>query len=486
MNTPHWLERGMMLLRSKTQPSATNTKPALNSLQDDHATKERIEASIKKREQVLPERTLRKVMKELQNVIDPQVSEIEGGRRAKVFSQWYLKASAPQRMDVWLLISEFFGPDAKKVMAAKDEYTQAFGTPEEGAAEIKLRRSLISPRTRLFQRFAAFEGGLRFLMDMRAEMLPLLRSNKALAALDVELESLFSTWFDVAFLELRQLSWNSPASLIEKLIQYEAVHFIKSWADLKNRLDSDRRCYGFFHPNLPQEPLIFVEVALLEEMAQSITPLLDENAAPENLQKASVAIFYSISNTQMGLKGVGFGDSLIKRVVQVLRDEFPKLKVFATLSPIPGLRGWMAKNAQALLDRLPEQERAALMKSLSQKEYNPQEIFKAIDSLDTWQDNENVKRFLLQSAAVYLGQTLVDHHPADAVARFHLGNGARIERLNWFADPSTKGAKQSWGIMVNYLYDLKKLDKNRTALTQGKIAVSSAVEDLFLPPVKED
>ena len=146
----------------------------------------------------------------------------------------------------------------------------------------------------------------------------------------------------------------------------------------------------------------------------------------------------------------------------------------------------MAKNAQALLDRLPEQEIAALMKSLSQKEYNPQEIFKAIDSLDTWQDNENVKRFLLQSAAVYLGQTLVDHHPADAVARFHLGNGARIDRLNWFADPSAKGAKQSWGIMVNYLYDLKKLDKNRTALTQGKIAVSSAVEDLFLPPVKED
>ena len=178
MNTPHWLERGMMLLRSKNQSGVVSAKPALSSLPDDRATKDRIEASIKQREQVLPARLLRRVLKELQNVIDPQVSEIEGGRRAKLFSQWYLKASAPQRLDVWLLISEHFGPDAKKVMAAKDEYTQAFGTPEEGSAEIKLRRSLISPRTRLFQRFAAFEGGLRFLMDLSAEMLPLLKTNK--------------------------------------------------------------------------------------------------------------------------------------------------------------------------------------------------------------------------------------------------------------------------------------------------------------------
>jgi malonyl-CoA decarboxylase len=481
MNTPHWLERGMMLLRSKTQPSATNTKPALNSLQDDHVTKERIEASIKKREQVLPERTLRKVMKELQNVIDPQVSEIEGGRRAKVFSQWYLKASAPQRMDVWLLISEFFGPDAKKVMAAKDEYTQAFGTPEEGAAEIKLRRSLISPRTRLFQRFAAFEGGLRFLMDMRAEMLPLLRSNKALAALDVELESLFSTWFDVAFLELRQLSWNSPASLIEKLIQYEAVHFIKSWADLKNRLDSDRRCYGFFHPNLPQEPLIFVEVALLEEMAQSITPLLDENAAPENLQKASVAIFYSISNTQPGLKGVGFGDSLIKRVVEVLKAEFPKLKTFATLSPIPGLRPWVLKNCDALLQRLSDKEQSALLKSLGLESSQFSDFLKLLEPGEVMQKNPLLQSFLMRAASVYLGQTFGENGPLDAVAKFHLHNGARVERINWDADPSSKGAKQSWGIMVNYQYDLKKLDRHRQLLAKGVISTSSGVQDLFLP-----
>ncbi len=481
MNTPQWLVQGMRLLKGKV----ASTAPAPMSSVDKRSTRERVDASLKKRDEALS-RSLRKILTQLQTIIDPKVSETEGGRRAMAFAHWYELSLPEVRMDVWLLMSEHFGPDAQAVFEAKEEFAMAYGTNDEGAAEIRLRRLLVSPRTRLFQRFAAFDGGMRFLLNLRAELLPALKTNKRLMALDAELESLFATWFDVAFLELRKLSWDSPASLIEKLIQYEAVHYIKSWADLKNRLDSDRRCYGFFHPNLPNEPLIFVEVALLTEMADSITPLLDENAAPENLQKSTTAIFYSISNTQMGLKGVGFGDSLIKRVVQVLRDEFPKLKVFATLSPIPGLRGWMAKNAQALLDRLPEQERAALMKSLSQKEYNPQEIFKAIDSLDTWQDNENVKRFLLQSAAVYLGQTLVDHHPADAVARFHLGNGARIERLNWFADPSTKGAKQSWGIMVNYLYDLKKLDKNRTTLTQGKIAVSSAVEDLFLPPVKED
>lgn len=480
MNTPQWLVQGMRLLRGKVS-SVSSSPPAPN---DKRSTRERVDASLKKRDEALSPRSLRKILNQLQNIIDPKVSETEGGKRAMAFAHWYELSLPEVRMDVWLLMSEHFGPDAQAVIEAREEYALAYGSHEEGAAEIRLRKLLISPRTRLFQRFAAFDGGMRFLLNLRAEFLPVLKTNKRLLALDAELESLFATWFDVAFLELRKLSWDSPASLIEKLIQYEAVHYIKSWADLKNRLDSDRRCYGFFHSNLPNEPLIFVEVALLTEMANSITPLLDENAAPEDLKKSSTAIFYSISNTQMGLKGVGFGDSLIKRVVQVLRDEFPRLKVFATLSPIPGLRSWMSKNAPNLLDRLPEQQRIDLMKTLAQAEYIPSEIFKAIDALDTWQDNEQIKQFLLQSAAVYLGQTMLDNHPVDAVAKFHLGNGARVERLNWFADPSSKGAKQSWGIMVNYLYDLKNLDKNRLALTQGKIAVSSKVEDLFLPPLK--
>ena len=472
----------MKLLRSKLdQPS----KPVTTKPEDDRSTRERIDASLKHRDEALSPRSLRKILTQLNDIIDAKVSEIEGGRRAKVFAKWYELSLPDVKLDVWLLMSEHFGPDAKKVMAAKEEYTQAFGTQEEGAAEIKLRRSLVSPRTRLFQRFAAFEGGLRFLLNLRAELIPHLKTNKRLVALDAELENLFSTWLDVAFLELKRLSWDSPASLIENLIQYEAVHDIRSWADLKNRLDSDRRCYGFFHPNLPSEPLIFVEVALLSELAGSITPLLDENAAPEDLKKATVAIFYSISNTQAGLRGVGFGDSLIKRVVQVLKDEFPKLKTFATLSPIPGLKAWATKNMDNLIERIGDKESKALQKSLGLSELNSAELIKAIDGLEDLSKNAVLESFLKQVAAVYLGQSLVEGHPVDAVAKFHLHNGARIERINWGADPSIKGYKQSWGIMVNYLYDLRKLDRHRMLLAKGKITVSSEVEDLFLP-VKKD
>ena len=478
MNRPHWLERGMKLLRSKLDQPEKQTAVVVS---EDRSTRERIDASLKHRDEALSSRSLRKILSQLNDIIDTKVSEIEGGRRAKVFAKWYELSLPEIRLDVWLLMSEYFGPDAKKVMSAREEYTQAFGTQDEGAAEIKLRRSLVSPRTRLFQRFAAFEGGLRFLLSLRSELIPHLKNNKRLVALDAELENLFSTWLDVAFLELKRLSWDSPASLIEKLIQYEAVHDIRSWADLKNRLDSDRRCYGFFHPNLPNEPLIFVEVALLSEIANSITPLLDENAAPENLQKATVAIFYSISNTQAGLRGVGFGDSLIKRVVQVLKDEFPKLKTFATLSPIPGLKPWVTKNIDSLLERLGDKEAKALHKSLGLTEQSGAELIKAIDGLENLSNNAVLESFMKHAAAVYLGQTQLEGHPMDAVAKFHLHNGARVERINWCADPSSKGYKQSWGMMVNYLYDLRKLDRHRMLLAKGKIPVSPDVESLFLP-----
>jgi malonyl-CoA decarboxylase len=295
---------------------------------------------------------------------------------------------------------------------------------------------------------------MRFLLDLRAELLPQLKSDRRLLALDAELESLFSTWFDVAFLELRRISWDSPASLIEKLIKYEAVHDIRSWADVKNRLDSDRRCYGFFHARLDGEPLIFVEVALTGEISASITPLLDEGAAPADLVRATTAIFYSISNTQTGLRGVSFGDSLIKRVVETLKAEFPRLKTFATLSPIPGLRQWMAKNAPASL-------MAALDDPLALGPKSPE------------------RAQLLAWAARYLGKETDKGKPCDPVARFHLGNGARVERLNWAADPSPKGLKQSFGLMVNYLYDLKRLDKHRAMLSQGQIPISGAIEDLY-------
>ena len=391
----------------------------------------------------------------LRATIDPRVSEVEGGRRAKEVAAWYAKASPAQRRDCWLLMSEHFMADPKKAQAAQAQYALAVGTPDEAVAQVRLRQSTVSPRRRLLQRFSAFPEGIRFLVDLRADMLPALKADKRLQALDVEMEYMFSTWFDVGFLELKRISWDSPASMLEKLIQYEAVHDIKSWADLKNRLDSDRRCYGFFHPRLPDEPLIFVEVALLDVMSDCITPLLDESAAPVDLRRATTAIFYSISNTQNGLKGVSFGDSLIKRVVETLKEDFPRLKTFATLSPIPGYRAWLQRNNSDLAAQASETDVLAL------SEKSP------------------LRKALHQGAAQYLGGQWHEGKPLDAVARFHLGNGAKIERINWAGDPSGKGIKQSYGLMVNYLYDLKKLDKHRDMLASGKIPLAGEVEKLM-------
>jgi malonyl-CoA decarboxylase len=423
-------------------------------------------------------REQRRLLKTLQSIVDPQVSEVEGGRRARSVAAWYATATPEQRHEVWLLMSEQFAPDASKVAAARDQYDSAIGTPEEGQAEIRLRKALVSPRTRLLQRFSAFPEGMRFLLDLRAELLGHLKGEKRLLALDAELENLFSTWFDVGFLELRRMSWDSPASLIEKLIKYEAVHDIRSWADLKNRLDSDRRCYGFFHPRLPDEPLIFVEVALLGEMPGSIAPLLDETAAASDLSKATTAIFYSISNTQTGLRGVSFGDSLIKRVVETLRAEFPKLKTFVTLSPIPGFRTWLARHAEAAVAGLERAQRQTLARALGVETLTAEALLAAADHARELDAKAPLSHWLQQCAAYYLGQELQDGKPADPVARFHLGNGARVERINWAGDPSPKGWKQSYGMMVNYLYDLRRLDKHRSQLAQGKIPVSAEVAKL--------
>ena len=442
------------------------------------STRERLQATLRRNQEALSPRVLRRTLTELQAIVDPQVSEVEGGRRARGVAGWYAKATPEQRRDCWLLMSEQFAPDAKKIKAAREQYEVAHGTPEEGQAEIRLRKASASPRTRLLQRFAVFPEGMRFLVDLRAEILPHLKADRRLLALDAELETLFSTWFDVAFLELRRISWDSPASLIEKLIKYEAVHDIRGWSDVKNRLDSDRRCYGFFHPRLPGEPLIFVEVAIVDAMPDCITPLLDETAAAGDIAKATTAIFYSISNTQAGLRGVSFGDSLIKHVVETLQDEFPKLKTFATLSPIPGFRAWLGKHAASTLDKTDSKARNELHKALV-GEPTPEAVLAALDKPLDLQAKSPLRQWLLGAAAMYLGKEQNEGKPLDAVARFHLGNGARVERLNWAGDPSTKGLKQSYGLMVNYLYDLKRLDKHRAMAAQGQIPISGAIEALY-------
>ncbi|WP_137916848.1 malonyl-CoA decarboxylase [Hydrogenophaga sp. 2FB] len=445
MTPPDWFSQGVSMLRTSTK----KTDPMPRS------TMERLKATLRHEEEAMSPRTLRQTLKDLQAIVDPMVSEVEGGRRAQAMMDWYAQATLPHRRDLWLLMSERFVADPERVKKAQTQFAAAVGTPDEAAAEVLYRRATVSPRRRLLQRFSANPQGVHFLVNMRAELQAQLKTDKRLAALDVEMEYMFSTWFDVGFLDLRRISWDSPASLVEKLIQYEAVHDIRSWADVKNRLDSDRRCYGFFHPRLAGEPLIFVEVALMNEIATSITPLLDEAAAPADLGKATTAIFYSISSTQRGLRGVSFGDSLIKRVVETLKDEFPRLRTFVTLSPIPGLRAWLSKHA-------------------------PAEMVKAWEHAEDLPEPSPERRALLGWAARYLGDQIDEGKPLDPVARFHLGNGARVEKLNWAADPSPKGLKQSYGLMVNYLYDLKRLDKHRALLAQGKIPIAAAIKDLYL------
>ena len=480
MNTSEWIARSVsrLLPAAPAAPSAKETGAAAREA--SRSTRDRLRATLSEKNEALSPRVLRRTLHELQAIIDPRVSEVEGGRRAMDVAAWYAGATQAQRRDMWLLMSEEFVADEQKTKLAQAQFAAAVGTPDEAVAQVRYRRATVSPRRRLLQRFSAFPDGIRFLVDLRADMLPSLKADKRLQALDVEMEYMFSTWFDVGFLDLRRISWDSPASLIEKLIRYEAVHDIKGWADVKNRLDSDRRCYGFFHPRLPGEPLIFVEVALMDEMANGITPLLDESADAADLNKATTAIFYSISNTQAGLRGVSFGDSLIKRVVETLKEEFPKLRTFATLSPIPGFRGWLGKNAAAMLGKLDDKARTALGRALGVESPDAGPFFAALDDVLALPVKSPVRLMLLRCAAHYLGQALDDGKPIDSVARFHLGNGARVERINWAGDPSAKGIKQSYGLMVNYLYDLKRLDKHRSLLAREKIPVSGEVEDLYI------
>lgn len=492
MNTSTWIGRSVSRLlpstvSSEIKPAAPLKSPPLAGTQDGkvqpqpaRSIRARLDATLRQEGEALSPRLLRRTLEELQAIIDPQVSEVEGGRRAMVLAEWYAAAPVGQRHDVWLLMSEHFLADTEKSKAAQARLEAAVGTPEQAVAEVHFRRATVSPRRRLLQRFSVYPGGIAFLVALRADILPFLKADKRLLALDVEMEYMFSTWFDVGFLDLQRISWDSPASLIEKLIQYEAVHDIKSWADVKNRLDSDRRCYGFFHPRLPGVPLIFVEVALVDEMASHIEPLLDESAAASDLNKATTAIFYSISNTQAGLRGVSFGDSLIKRVVETLKQEFPRLRTFATLSPILGFRSWLGRQAGTLLAKLDDKARAALQKAVGTEPLTAAGFLAAAEDSLALTDKSPVRLMLLQCAAHYLGRILKEGKPLDPVARFHLGNGARVERLNWAGDPSSKGLRQSYGLMVNYLYDLKRLDKHRALLAQGKIPVSGAIDDLYV------
>jgi malonyl-CoA decarboxylase len=405
---------------------------------------------------------------QLRECAEGQGGEVSARARAARLAETYLGLNDEGRQRFLKLIALEFGPDPAKVATAHAAYQKAVGTPDQWKAEATLRLAMRSSRIRILTQFNAIPQGVKFLVDLRADLLRYLENDRELAVLDRELESRLSAWFDVGFLELQRITWNSPAALLEKLIEYEAVHEIRSWTDLKNRLDSDRRLYAFFHPRMPAEPLIFVEVALTDHLADNVQALLDEHAPVFDNRKADTAIFYSISNTQVGLRGVSFGNFLLKRVIDDLKRDFPKLANFATLSPMPAMAAWLRKNPQALAEVGVELSLEAL-------------------STGTWATDKKQARALRDPlsrlGARYLSSAKQgggdSGAPFDPVSRFHLGNGARVERINYLGDSSAKGFRQSFGLMVNYLYSPDDIETNLEAFaSQGSIAMSATVRRL--------
>ena len=433
----------------------------------------------------LSERQAVKIREQFKDCAAALGGEVSARQRAARLAETYLALGDGARADFLRILAVEFGPESVLVDKAYAAYQGAIGSEAQWAAEAELRRSLRSARVRILTQFNAIPQGVKFLVDLRADLLRYVEQDPALRLLDGELESLLGEWFDVGFLELQRISWNSPAALLEKLIEYEAVHAIRSWDDLKNRLDSDRRCYAFFHPRMPMEPLIFVEVALVEELADNVQVLLDEGAPVVEAQRAKTAIFYSISNTQVGLRGVSFGNFLLKRVVDDLKRDFPRLTTFATLSPVPALRRWAEKSSDAWARAFSPEiiGRVARQLGAEGEQMRSVEDIRALLAKGDWVGNVRLARALqpglMRLAADYFLHAKAGNKPYDPVARFHLGNGARIERINPLADTSANGLKQSYGLMVNYLYDTELIEINLEAFSrEGVVAASVAIRRL--------
>ncbi|MBI5127960.1 MAG: malonyl-CoA decarboxylase [Rhodopseudomonas palustris] len=361
-------------------------------------------------------------------------------------------------------LAEQFGPDLAQLTAAVETFHISGASPDAAG---QLLKAAEPRRQELIRRLNLAPGGTTSLVRMREAVLTHLRDHPQLKHVDDDFVHLFTSWFNRGFLVLQRIDWNTPANILEKIIRYEQVHAIHNWDDLRARLaPADRRCYGFFHPQLVDEPLIFVEVALTLDRPGAIAPLLDLDREPIAAKAATTAVFYSISNTQKGLAGISFGNFLIKQVVEEIKRELPNVQNFVTLSPVPGFAKWLhserTTEESALLD---VSARAALG---------------ALDTPD-WSDDpeivDRIKPILLPLAAAYFLQAKNPRGlPLDPVARFHLGNGARLESLNFLGDRSPNGMRQSHGLMVNYLYALGEIENNHEAFVErGQVAAASAV-----------
>ncbi len=353
------------------------------------------------------------------------------------------------------LLARDFSPDPDEVVAAAEAYRR-----EPSPANLaRLQRVAEPPRQEVFRRMNMAPGGTAVLVGLRQVLLDQLRERAHLESVNDDLTHLFGSWFNRGFLELRRIDWSTPAAILEKLIAYEAVHEIQGFPDLKRRLERDRRCFAFFHPALPGEPLVFVEVAFVDELPTAVAPILSRESAVGDPRKARCAVFYSITSCQAGLKGISFGNFLIKQVAQDLHEELPNLRIFATLSPLPGFRSWLRRQPA---DR--GIASAAPIRQCAQAD-PPRE------------PAGELRQPLEALAARYLAREWEDGHVLDPVARFHLGNGARLERLNWMADTSAKGLRQSLGLMVNYVYDLEDVERNHEDYVNRHVVACSAAID---------
>ncbi len=387
--------------------------------------------------------------------------EASGTALASRILDSYLSLDDDARFDVLLRLGADFAPDSEALSAAARRYAD---TPDDDTYRA-LATAIEAPRQELFRRLNMAPGGTAAIVGMRQLILSRLREHPEIKPFEQDLKHLLSSWFNRGFLQFEQIDWRTPAVILEKLIAYEAVHEIHGWDDLRRRLADDRRCFGFFHPALPDEPLIFVEVALTRGLAGEIHTLIENRPEDQAGEKPDTAIFYSISNCQTGLAGISFGNFLIKQVADAVKNEFPNIKQFATLSPIPGFRKWLD---DVLVHDTPE--------GLSEDD---------IDLLNRsdWRENELIRQplkpALMNLCARYLVAEKRNGRPLDPVARFHLGNGASVERLNWSADLSEKGIEQSAGMMVNYLYDSDQIISNHEAYVRdGTVAASSTVAKL--------
>jgi malonyl-CoA decarboxylase len=403
--------------------------------------------------------------------------EASGAALARALIDRYRSLGSDDRTNFLLFLSENFAPDADALRAA----AQGYLSEPSAEAATRIAEAAEPPRQELLRRVNMGPAGTATLVAMRELLLTRLPAQRTLAPLESDLKHLFASWFNRGFLELRRIDWNTSASILEKLIAYEAVHEIQGWDDLRRRVAPDRRCFAFFHPALSEEPLIFVEVALVRGLADAIPPLLAPGLSSTDVP--DTAIFYSISNCQRGLRGISFGNFLIKQVVEELKQEIASLDRFATLSPMPGFRAWLERRlAGSARYVLKAEEREAL--AAVSGGGRTKGALKRVLAEPGWFENgaaaAALKDPLLRLAARYLTENKEGKGPADPVARFHLGNGARLEQINFLANTAPRGLAESYGLMVNYLYDLDQIEANHEAFVrQGQVAHSDAVAELL-------